>query len=78
MDATWLEFHGLDPALVLGKAGMLPSDMGTGLHATARTKDATGWTVEKSAEFVATAAAIGHITGPGLLLIPNIARVAVR
>lgn len=62
---------------ILAKAGISTADLPTAIEAARRCMD-YGWSAGTAAEFVGTAAAIGAITGPSLLLVPNLARIASR
>lgn len=68
----------VEPARTLSQAGIAGADLETAADATKRCRQITGWSVEDAAEFVATAAAIGGITGPSLLLLPNLAHIVAR
>ena len=63
---------------MLAKMGVSTADLATGIEATRRVMRCTGWSAADAAEFVGTTAAIGDITGPALLLVDGIARVARR
>jgi hypothetical protein len=67
-----------EAVVLLAKTGISSDDMSWGLEAACRTVGVTGWTVEKAAEFVGTAAAIGGLHGGELILIANLARVAAH